>query len=312
MSVLSLDRWQQLAAGSRVRQVALLVSVLVLSLGLAYFVHLRGLFTEIDKGSEQSQQLLIEQAEKAERAQLLAPHEAQLAAAYQRLDASRWRLAAGGELADLLEEIAHRGQSEGVFVEQVEVLPEVFHEHHVEMPMQFQLRGAYEKLASFARGLAQLPRLVTVQDFSLLPVQEQDPAGLRLQVQVSAYRSRVASMGPHHKLLEPEPVRSVPNFSRSPFEPSPLMQHRQHLETLALDQFEMIGSLARGQARFALLQVAGVVHRLQLGDRLGRDRGRIVGIEERQVEVAEEVFVAGKGWVERRRTLSLRLPASAG
>jgi Tfp pilus assembly protein PilO len=312
LSVLSLARWQQLAAGSHVRQVTLLVSVLVLSLGLAYFVHLRGLFTEIDKGSEQSQQLLIEQAEKAERVQLLAPHEAQLAAAYQRLDASRWRLAAGGELADLLEEIAHRGQSEGVFVEQVEVLPEVFHEHHVEMPMQFQLRGAYEKLAGFARGLAQLPRLVTVQDFSLLPVQVQDPAGLRLQVQVSAYRSRVASAGPHHKLLEPEPVRPVPDFSRSPFEPSPLMQHRQHLETLALDQFEMIGSLARGQARFALLQVAGVVHRLQLGDRLGRDRGRIVGIEERQVEVAEEVFVAGKGWVERRRTLSLRLPASAG
>lgn len=312
MSVLPVTRWQQLAAGSRVSQAILLVSVLVLTLGLAYFVHLRALFIEIDKGSEQSQQLLIEQADKTERAQALEPHEAQLAAAYQRLDASRWRLAAGGELADLLEEIAHRGQSEGVFVEQVEVLPEVLHEHHVELPMQFQLRGVYEKLASFAQGLAQLPRLVSVEDFTLLPAQGQGPAGLRLQVQISAYRSRVASSGPAPSLLEAGPVRPVPDFSRSPFEPSPQMQHRQYLETLALDQFEMIGSLARGQARFALLQVAGVVHRLQLGDRLGRDRGRIVGIEERQVEVAEEVFVAGKGWVERRRTLSLRLPASAG
>ncbi|MGH8380484.1 pilus assembly protein PilP [Pseudomonas sp.] len=302
-------RWQQMAAGSRIRQAILLGSGLTLMLGLAYFVHLRALFIEIEKGAEQSQHLRFEQADKAVRAQALATHEAQLAAAYQRLDESRWRLAAGGELADLLEDIAHQGQSEGVFVEQVELLPEILHDHHVEMPMQFQLRGTYVALATFAQGLAQLPRLITLQDFSLLPVQVQNPAGLRMQVRVSAYRSRVKSTASALTRLEPEPVRPLPSVSRSPFEPSPLMQHRQYLETVPLDQFEMIGSLARRQVRFALLRVAGVVHRLQVGDRLGRDKGQVVGIEERQVEIAEEVFVVGKGWVERRRTLSLKLPA---
>lgn len=312
MSFLSGVRWQRMAAGSRIRQAALLGSCLVLMLGVAYVVHLRALFLEIDKGTEQAQHLRVEQADKAVQVQALAASEAQLAEATQRLDEARWRLAAGGELADLLDDIAYQGQSQGVFVEQVELLPEVLHDLHVEMPMQLQVRGSYLALATFVRGLAQLPRLVSLEDFSLLPAQVLNPAGLRMQVELSAYRSRVASAGSIPSRLEPELVRPVPSFSRSPFEPSLMMQHRQYLETLSLDQFEMIGSLARRQVRFALLQVAGVVHRLQVGDRLGRDKGRIVDIEEQQLEIAEEVFVVGKGWVERRRTLSLKLPASAG
>lgn len=312
MSFLSGVRWQRMAAGSRIRQAVFLGSCLVLMLGAAYVVHLRALFLEIETVAEQAQHLQVERADKAVRVQAFAAGEAQLAEAYQRLDESRWRLDAGGELADLLDDIAHQGQTQGVFVEQVELLPEVLHEHHVEMPMQIQLRGRYLALATFFQGLAQLPRLVSLEDFSLLPAQVQSPAGLRMQVQLSAYRSRVASAGAVPSRLEPEFMRPVPSFSRNPFEPAPLMQHRQYLETLSLDQFEMIGSLARRQARFALLQVAGVVHRLQEGDRLGRDKGRIVRVEEQQVEIAEEVFVVGKGWVERRRTLSLKLPAGAG
>ncbi len=307
MNLLAIARWQQRAAGSPIRQTLLLAGCLALLLGLAYIVHLRVLFIEIEQGAEQSQVLRIEQAERAVGAQALAAHEAQLAVAYQSLDEARWKLAAGGDLADLLESIAYQGQSSGVFVEQVELLAEILHDQHIELPMQLQLQGTYPALLAFVHGLAYLPRLITVQDFSLLPTQ----ADLRLQVHLSAYRSRLTSVVSGLSGLESEPVPTVPDDSRSPFEPSSLMQHRQYLETLPLDQFEMIGSLARGQVRFALLQVAGVVHRLQLGDRLGRDRGRVVGIEERQLEIAEQVFVVGKGWIERRRTLRLKQPAGA-
>ncbi|WP_342623585.1 pilus assembly protein PilP [Pseudomonas alkylphenolica] len=308
MSFLAIARWQQWAAGSPIRQALLLVGCLALLLGLAYSVHLRALFIEIEQGAEQSQLLRIEQAEKAAGAQALAAHEAQLAVAYRSLDEARWRLAAGGELADLLEGIANQGQSSGVLVEQVELLAEILHDQHIEQSMQLQLQGTYPALLAFVHGLAYLPRLMTLQDFSLLPTQ----AGLRLQVHLSAYRSRLTSAVSGLSGPESEPVPPVPEVSRSPFEPSFLMQHRQYLETLPLDRFEMIGSLARGSARFALLQVAGVVHRLQLGDRLGRDQGQVVGIEEQQIEVAEQVFVVGKGWVERHRTLHLKQPAGAG
>jgi Tfp pilus assembly protein PilO len=308
LSFLAIARWQQWAAGSPIRQALLLAGCLALLLGLAYIVHLRALFIEIEQGAEQSQFLRIEQAEKAAGAQALAAHEVQLAVAYRSLDEARWRLAAGGELGDLLESIAYQGQSSGVFVEQVELLPEIHQDQHIEQPMQLQLQGTYPALLAFVHGLAYLPRLITLQDFSLLPTQ----TGLRLKVQLSAYRSQQAGAVSGLSGEASEPVPPAPDIARNPFEPSSLMQHRQYLETLPLDQFEMIGSLARGSARFALLQVAGVVHRLQLGDRLGRDQGQVVGIEEQQIEVAEQVFVVGKGWVERRRTLRLKQPAGAG
>ncbi|MEG0247124.1 MAG: pilus assembly protein PilP [Pseudomonas sp.] len=312
MNVLRGVGWQQLAGGSKLRQALLLAGCLGLLLIGAYFAHLQALVAQIDSGAEQLQQLRMEQANKNARARALESNHAQWVSAHKRLDESRWRLAAGGELTGLIEEISSQAQSHGVFVEQLELLPEVIHEHHVEMPLQLRLHGAYAALAGFAHGLAQLPRLTSLNNIALKPSEHRGFTGLQLQAQISAFRSRESPGGVFPSALEPPSMRPLPRLSRSPFEPAALMLHRQYLETLPLDQFEMIGSLARRQVHFALLRVAGVVHRLQVGDRLGRDNGRIVHVEEQRIEIAEEVFVVGKGWVERRRTLSLKSPATTG
>ncbi|MFK8330672.1 pilus assembly protein PilP [Pseudomonas sp. BJa5] len=311
MSQLSGPLWQQLAGASRMRQGALLLGILGVLLGVAYFVHLRALFVDVDERTEQSRRLSGEVAGKAERVQALADSEAQLAAAREALDTLRWRLAAGGEMAGLLENVAQLGYEHGLFVEQLERLPDVMHDQHIELPMQLQLQGSYAALAAFALGLARLPRLVTLQDFSLVPAGEQAPGQLRMQVRASAYRARGTSARGAQMTATADLAPPAAGISRSPFEPS-LMQQRGDLQGLPLEQFEMVGSLVRRQVRFALLRAAGVVYRLQLGDRLGRDHGRVVSIEEGQVEVVEAVFVVDKGWVERRRTLRLKPSARAG
>jgi len=305
-------RWQQLASASGIRQVFFLLCCLVLLLGLAYALHLRVLFSGVEAAHEQTRRMNIERIDRASRAQALASAEAQLAAANESLNVSRWRLEAGGELADLLEVVALRGDAHGVFVEHLEVLAQVLHDQHIELPMQLHLRGSYSGLAAFFHGLAQLPRLLTAQDFSLLADEENAPNGLRMQVRVSAYRSLEASAWPEVPVAEPGLVGPVPDSLRNPFQSSPQTLPREYLRTLPLEQFEMVGSLARNQVRFALLRAAGFVHRLQLGDRLGRNNGRVVRIDEREVEITEEVFVQGEGWVERTRTLGLKMPANTG
>lgn len=304
--------WQRLAGVSGPRKAGLLGVCLVLMLGLAFVLHLRSLFLAIELQGEQTQRLRLELAEKTAEAQQLAAGQARLMAAQLRLEAAHWRLAAGGELAGLVEDIAYQGQSHGVFVEQMELIPEVLHDHHIEMPIQLRVRGTYAALSGFSQGLAQLPRLIIPQEFDLTPPQGQGPASLQLQVRVSAYRSREQRTAPTLPELEPALARPAPSVVHSPFEPASLTQQRQYLETLPLDQFEMIGSLARRQVRHALLRVGGVVHRLQVGDRLGRDNGRVIGIEEHRVEIAEKVFVPEQGWVVRQRTLRLKSSALAG
>ncbi|MBH3429492.1 pilus assembly protein PilP [Pseudomonas alkylphenolica] len=285
---------------------------LVLMLGLAFVFHLRSLFLAIEIQGEQAQRLRLELAEKAPEAQQRAAGHARLMAAQLSLEVEYWRLAAGGELAGLVEDIAYQGQSHGVFVEQMELIPEVLHDHHIEMPIQLRVRGTYAALSGFSQGLAQLPRLIIPKEFDLIPTEEQGPASLQLQVRISAYRSREQRTAPTLPELAPALARPVPGVVRSPFEPAPLTQQRQYLETLPLDQFEMIGSLARRQVRHALLRVGRVVHRLQVGDRLGRDNGRVTVIEEHKVEIAEKIFVPDQGWVERQRTLRLKSSALAG
>ncbi|WP_241653125.1 pilus assembly protein PilP [Pseudomonas alkylphenolica] len=304
--------WQRLAVVSGPRKAALLGVCLVLMLALAFVFHLRALFLAIEIQGEQTQRLRLELAEKAPEAQQLAVGHARLMAAQLSLEAAHWRLAAGGELAGLVEDIAYQGQSHGVFVEQMEPIQEVLHDHHIEMPIQLRVRGTYAALSGFSQGLAQLPRLIIPQEFDLLPTEGQGPASLQLQVRVSAYRSREQRTATALPEFEPALARPVPGVVRSPFEPASATQQRQYLETLPLDQFELIGSLARRQVRHALLRVGGVVHRLQVGDRLGRDNGRVTRIDEHRVEIAEKVFVPDLGWVERQRTLSLKSSALAG
>lgn len=81
---------------------------------------------------------------------------------------------------------------------------------------------------------------------------------------------------------------------------------RQFLEGFNIETFEMVGTLANEGATFALVRGAGGVHRVKVGDYLGRNHGRITLIDEAKVDVVEIVPDGEGGWLERPRSLSLK------
>lgn len=81
---------------------------------------------------------------------------------------------------------------------------------------------------------------------------------------------------------------------------------KQFLEGFNIEQFEMVGTLSNASGTYALLRGADGVHRLKVGDYLGRNEGRIVAITDSQVEVIEIVPDGEGGWLERPRTLPLK------
>ncbi|MHB2245642.1 pilus assembly protein PilP [Pseudomonas fitomaticsae] len=130
--------------------------------------------------------------------------------------------------------------------------------------------------------------------------------------------------------IEPTPTfRSYPTFTysaanlRSPFsrqlrvdlagqkhgsrdvKPDP-NRVKQYLEGFNIEQFEMVGTIANASGSFALLRGAGGVHRLKVGDYLGRNDGRIVAISASQVDVVEIVPDGQGAWLERPRTIPLK------
>lgn len=130
--------------------------------------------------------------------------------------------------------------------------------------------------------------------------------------------------------IEPTPTfRSYPTFTysaanlRSPFSRQVRVdlagrQHgsrnvkpdlnrvKQYLEGFNIEQFEMVGTIANATGSFALLRGAGGVHRLKVGDYLGRNDGRIVAISATQVDVVEIVPDGEGAWLERPRTIPLK------
>lgn len=81
---------------------------------------------------------------------------------------------------------------------------------------------------------------------------------------------------------------------------------RQFLEGFNIETFEMVGTLANDGSTYALVRGAGGVHRVKVGDYLGRNHGRVTLIDEAKVDVTEIVPDGEGGWLERPRSLTLK------
>ena len=81
---------------------------------------------------------------------------------------------------------------------------------------------------------------------------------------------------------------------------------KQFLEGFNIEVFDMVGTLAREGQTFGLVGGAGGVHRVKVGDYVGRNHGRIVAVDEAKIDVIEIVPDGDGGWLERPRSISLK------
>ncbi|GEK72738.1 MULTISPECIES: pilus assembly protein PilP [Halomonas] len=109
-------------------------------------------------------------------------------------------------------------------------------------------------------------------------------------------RSPFQARLPESRALPEGDAELAPDRSRS----------REPLEAYELGQLELVGTLTVGGTPSALIRApGGKVHRLRVGDHMGSDFGRIVGITSASVQLVEIVPTGGGGWIERSTQLSL-------
>ena len=96
-----------------------------------------------------------------------------------------------------------------------------------------------------------------------------------------------------------------PNRKTATVKPDP-NRVKQFLEQFNAGQIAMVGTLSQGSRLFGLVRDPnGGVHRVQLGDYMGSDHGKILAIDENRIELQEIVSDGTGGWVERERTVNL-------
>ena len=75
---------------------------------------------------------------------------------------------------------------------------------------------------------------------------------------------------------------------------------KQYLERYELDTLSMVGTFSKEEFYWALLRdPEGVIHRVPVGDFIGKNHGQVVNIGNTQVDLSELISDGAGGWLAR-------------
>ncbi len=87
-----------------------------------------------------------------------------------------------------------------------------------------------------------------------------------------------------------------PDFERS----------KEYLERYELDTLAMVGTFSKEESYWALVRdPEGVIHRVPVGDYIGRNHGQVVNISNTQVGLSELISDGAGGWLVREASIAL-------
>jgi type IV pilus assembly protein PilP len=83
-------------------------------------------------------------------------------------------------------------------------------------------------------------------------------------------------------------------------------RNREELEQFELDSLRMVGTLQGEKDLWGIvLDREGTVHRVRVGNYLGRNYGKVIHIDENQINLRELISDEQGGWLERFASLAL-------
>ncbi len=108
---------------------------------------------------------------------------------------------------------------------------------------------------------------------------------------------------PFRPLAEPQAFEEMAAIEG----PGPdLSREKEELEAYPLDTLRMVGTLSKGGELWGLVKASdGVIHRVQSGQYLGQNFGRIIAVQEQQIDLGEWVNTSTGRWRERDASLAL-------
>jgi len=82
---------------------------------------------------------------------------------------------------------------------------------------------------------------------------------------------------------------------------------REPLEDFSLDSLRMVGTLAQNESEWILIKDPdGLLHRVSIGHYMGKNYGRVTGINEEYISLLELLSDGKGGWEERKASIALK------
>lgn len=169
-----------------VRVLACLLA-LCLAIGGYWYFRINALNSDFETAVANETQLRQQFSQKAFQAANLEAYRLQLEELELRLETLIGQLPTDTEVPGLLEDITETGLGSGLNIENIILEPEISHDYYVELPINIVATGDYHDFATFVSGVAGLPRIVTLHDFSISGSSE---TLLTMNIDAKTYRYR--------------------------------------------------------------------------------------------------------------------------
>ena len=167
------------------------IVLLAVVLGGVYYFLIQDM--EVTYASKQQQEVELRQeyASKAAQVANLEEYKTQMVEMQQTFGALLKQLPSETEVPGLLEDISGVGSTAGLQLDSIQLNPEISREFYVELPITIDLTGEYHDIAAFVSGVAGLPRIVTLHDFTITRNGSQEAADadrLSMKILAKTYR----------------------------------------------------------------------------------------------------------------------------
>ncbi len=160
-----------------------------LTLFFTYQMTLSDALTELQSKRAQEKTMLADYEKHAYQSINLSRLKKQYADMQLSFGALVKQLPSDTEVPALLEDISQLGVDNGLEFESIDLGDEKIVEFYAELPIKITVTGGYHSLANFVSGIAALPRIVTLHDFSLEPENQKDTSGaLKMTILAKTYR----------------------------------------------------------------------------------------------------------------------------
>ena len=172
-----------------VRAIAVAICFVVCTLLLIYFFVWTDRVPELQARENTEQQLRNEYRSKHSKAINLALYKQQLADIEKSFGAMLRQLPSRTEVPNLLVDISQTGLAAALQEKLFQPGLEVKKDFYAELPIRIELTGSYHEFGAFVSGIAALPRIVTLGDIQITPLDKN--AGfdqLQLALTAKTYR----------------------------------------------------------------------------------------------------------------------------
>ena len=169
-------------------KIIIAVVLLVVCLGAGFWFDIRNLQAELTRWENEETTLRTEFEQKAVMAANLEEYKEQTVLMEEAFSELLRQLPSQTEVPDLVDDITETGLGSSLAFSRIELASEVAQEFYIEQPILVEVLGNYHDFGTFVSGVASLPRIVTLHDFSIVPVNNR--SALQMTITAKTYRYR--------------------------------------------------------------------------------------------------------------------------